>query len=92
MVACKEGHADVVKLLCEARVDDTYLNLQNIDGDTALHLCFMMGHEALGHYLISEGCQQDIKNKQSNIAYDYQSKLAVLPNDDDGEEKMGLND
>ena len=26
MVACKEGHADVVKLLCEARVDDTYLN------------------------------------------------------------------
>ena len=88
MVACKEGHADVVKLLCEARVDDTYLNLQNIDGDTALHLCFMMGHEALGHYLISEGCQQDIKNKQSNIAYDYQSKLAVLPNDDDGEENV----
>ena len=48
----------------------------------------MMGHEALGHYLISEGCQQDIKNKQSNIAYDYQSKLAVLPNDDDGEENV----
>ena len=40
MVACKEGHADVVKLLCEARVDDTYLNLQNIDGDTALHMLY----------------------------------------------------
>lgn len=85
MVACKEGHTDVAKLLCEMRVDDAYLNLQNIDGDTALHLCFMMGHEALGHYLISQGCRQDIKNKQSNLAYDYQSKLSDDENHDSAE-------
>lgn len=78
MVACKEGHADVVKYLCDETTDKYILDAQNKDGDTALHLCFMMGHEALGHYLIDKGCKETVKNNENKVPYDYQEQLDII--------------
>ena len=80
MVACKEGHMEVVEYLCNNIQDINELNIQNKDGDTALHLCFMMGHEAIGHYLINKGSKQNIKNNENKLPYDYQ-ELLLLSND-----------
>eukprot|EP00943_MAST-04B_sp_MAST-4B-sp1_P005771 g5771.t1 len=81
MVACKEGHIDVVKYLCNETTDKYMLDAQNKDGDTALHLCFMMGHEALGHYLIDNGCNQGVKNNENKVPYDYQEHVGTVSND-----------
>ena len=80
MVACTEGHMEVVEYLCNNIQDINELNIQNKDGDTALHLCFMMGHEAIGHYLINKGSKQNIKNNENKLPYDYQ-ELLLLSND-----------
>ena len=78
MLACKEGHTDVVQYLCNETTDKHILDAQNEDGDTALHLCFMMGHEALGHYLIDKGCKQTIKNNENKMPYDYQAQVDTI--------------
>jgi len=91
MVACKEGHMEVVEYLCNNIQDINELNIQNKDGDTALHLCFMMGHEAIGHYLINKGSKQNIKNNENKLPYDYQ-ELLLLSNDNNNMEDDELDE
>ena len=58
MVACQNGARKVVKALLRRGAS---LNLQNQNGDTALHSC-MPDHEDLAAYLIGKGADESVRN------------------------------
>jgi ankyrin repeat protein len=46
-------------------------NIQNLGGNTPLHICFLFGHDLLGHYLIAKGADDGILNSDKETCYEH---------------------
>lgn len=66
-VAAQNGSKRLVKL-CLRR--GASLNLQNLNGQTALHFAFGYGYTDVGEYLISKGADDSVRNKDSLTCYE----------------------
>jgi hypothetical protein len=66
-IAAQNGSKRLVKL-CLRR--GASLNLQNLNGQTALHFAFGYGYTEVGDYLVSKGADDSIRNKDSLTCYE----------------------
>ncbi|KAJ3269982.1 hypothetical protein HDV01_000745 [Terramyces sp. JEL0728] len=66
MWAADGGHLEMVKLF------DTNLDLQDNDGNTALHYALLSENKDCADYLISKGARQDIMNSDKETALSLQ--------------------
>jgi alpha-tubulin suppressor-like RCC1 family protein len=67
IVACQNGHANVVQLLIEHGAD---LSSSNSKGNTALHFCFAYGHTDIGKDLIDNGADEYMVNNDGLTCYE----------------------
>jgi ankyrin repeat protein len=54
-----------------------WINIQNIDGDTALHKALASGGEQVARRLIQRGASTDIKNQRGQLPIDATTNNAV---------------
>lgn len=66
-VAAQNGSKRLVKL-CLRR--GASLNLQNLNGQTALHFAYGYGYSDVGDYLVSKGADDSIRNKDGLTCYE----------------------
>ena len=66
-IAAQNGSKRLVKL-CLRR--GASLNLQNLNGQTALHFAFGYGYTDVGDYLVSKGADDSIRNKDGLTCYE----------------------
>lgn len=64
MVAAAAGHSEVAEMICDEEGSD--LDLQDKNGDTALHHAGRAGQKELCECLASQGADQNIKNNKGN--------------------------
>ncbi|KAJ3321052.1 hypothetical protein HDV06_004610 [Boothiomyces sp. JEL0866] len=62
MWAADGGHLEIMKLL------NTDLDVQDLDGNTALHYALLSENQECADYLISKGARQDIMNSDNETA------------------------
>lgn len=68
ITACQNGLKRIAKLALRRGAD---INLQNFNGNTALHYCFGLSYgETLGSYLISKGADPNIRNNFGQTCYE----------------------
>ncbi len=72
MLAARYGHVDAVCILAKYK---ELVNLQNQEGETALHLTRFLTNErmfvAIVYELVDSGAEFDIENQEGNILEDY---------------------
>ena len=67
IVACQNGHLNVVKMLVDSGAD---MNQINKKGNTPLHYSFAYGFDEIGHYLISLGADEYAVNYEGLTCYE----------------------
>ena len=58
-MAVKEGNYQITKFLCEEQAD---VNIQNVDGNTALHYAIGKQFYGVADILARHGAREDIRN------------------------------
>mmetsp|Transcript_45054 Transcript_45054/g.71978 ORF Transcript_45054/g.71978 Transcript_45054/m.71978 type:complete len:141 (-) Transcript_45054:9-431(-) len=82
MFASMGGFLDILKILVEHGAD---INMQNVDGDTCLHLAVehvtSLRHIVVIDYLVTKGARYEIRNNLGNSAEDLckMKNSSVLP-------------
>lgn len=66
-IAAQNGSKRLIKL-CLRR--GASLNLQNLNGQTALHFAYSYGYSDVGDYLVSKGADDSIRNKDGLTCYE----------------------
>lgn len=67
LVACQNGHVNVVKLLLNHGAD---INCSNLKGNGVLHFCFAYGFADLAIFLISQGADEFKLNNDGMTCYE----------------------
>lgn len=66
-VAAQNGSKRLVKLCLRKGAD---LNLQNLNGQTALHFAYGYGYSDVGDYLVGKGADDSLRNKDGLTCYE----------------------
>jgi hypothetical protein len=69
-MASQKGHPDVSEMLIEHHAD---VNIQEEDGETALHLAAFYGHSEVAQVLLDNGADPDIVNEEGATPFDLAS-------------------
>ena len=67
MVACEKGNIELVLLLLQYKAK---INLQAVDGSTALHIATRKGHEEIVQALIDANVDITLKNSKGQTTHD----------------------
>jgi ankyrin repeat protein len=63
--ACDRGYLDIVQLLVKRKAK---LDIQDSEGNTPLHFASMTGHREIYCYLIEQGSDPHLRNKEGESA------------------------
>lgn len=66
-------YINIIKILTKKGKD--VIDVQNINGDTALHIAVCKGEKDVVEILVNAGARKDIKNSENKIPYDYAREL-----------------
>ena len=66
--ACYDGNVPMVKVLLDA-VPKPYLDAQDFEGNTPLHLAMIKGEDYVAKMLIGRGCDPDLQNNLGKMPY-----------------------
>ena len=66
-IACQNGCKRLVKLCLRRGAN---MNIQNLNGQTALHFAFGYKYPVIGEYLVSKGANDSILNKDNLTCYE----------------------
>lgn len=69
-IACSKGYLNIIEYLLNEKKLASFLEIQDINGNTGLHLATINGHSSIVTLLIDHGSDVNIKNNENVTAFD----------------------